>query len=49
MPRDWVAQTGNLVWYRGHKQGGQFAAWELPATFVKGMEDFVAEVWPKAK
>ena len=49
VPRAWVAETGNLVWYREHKQGGHFAAWELPETFVKDLEDFVADVWPKAK
>ncbi|CAK3766199.1 epoxide hydrolase [Lecanosticta acicola] len=49
VPRDWVAETGNLVWYRGHKEGGHFAAMEKPALFVKDMEDFVGEVWEKVK
>lgn len=49
VPRDWVAETGNLVWFRAHNEGGHFAAMEKPALFVKDMEDFVSEVWPKAK
>lgn len=49
VPRKWVEQTGNLVWYREHDEGGHFAAMEKPGNFIKDMEDFVAEVWPKAK
>lgn len=49
VPKAWVAETGNLVWYRGHMEGGHFAAMEKPALFVKDMEDFVSEVWPQAK
>ncbi|CAK1357041.1 unnamed protein product [Cercospora beticola] len=49
VPRDWVATSGNLVWYRAHKEGGHFAAMERADLFVKDREDFVAEVWPKAK
>jgi microsomal epoxide hydrolase len=29
-------------------EGGHFAAMERPDLFVKDMEDFVGEVWPKA-
>lgn len=47
--RDWVAETGNLVCFRAHEEGGHFAAMEKPQLFVKDMEEFVAEVWPKAK
>lgn len=49
VPRAWVAETGNLVWYRGHKEGGHFAAWEKPGLFVKDLEDFVREVWGKGR
>ena len=42
-------QTGNLVWHREHDNGGHFAAMEVPKDFVQDMEDFVKEVWPKAK
>lgn len=49
VPRSWVEKTGNLVWYRAHKEGGHFAAMEKPKLFVKDMEDFVGEVWEKAK
>ncbi|KAK4899675.1 hypothetical protein LTR27_002941 [Elasticomyces elasticus] len=46
VPKAWVAKSGNLVWYRGHDEGGHFAATEKPKLFVKDMEDFVEEVWP---
>lgn len=49
VPKDWVATTGNLVWYQGHKEGGHFAAMEKPANFVKDMEDFIKEVRPMVK
>jgi hypothetical protein len=49
VPKKWVAETGNLVWYRAHESGGHFAAMEKPEPFVKDMEDFVRDVWPKAK
>lgn len=44
IPKAWVAKTGNLVWYRGHLEGGHFAAMEKPELFVKDMEDFVGEL-----
>ncbi|KAF7188548.1 putative epoxide hydrolase [Pseudocercospora fuligena] len=49
VPQAWVKETGNLVWYKEHDQGGHFAAMEKPELFVTDMENFVAEVWPKAK
>lgn len=49
IPVDWVKVKANLVWFREHTEGGHFAAWERPDLFVKDMEDFVGEVWPKAK
>ncbi|KAK4948293.1 hypothetical protein LTR10_012827 [Elasticomyces elasticus] len=49
VPKDWVAKSGNLVWYRGHDEGGHFAAMEKPKLFVKDLEDFVEEVWPMVK
>ncbi|KAK5703892.1 hypothetical protein LTR97_002905 [Elasticomyces elasticus] len=49
VPKDWVAKSGNLVWYRGHDEGGHFAAMEKPKLFVKDMEEFVEEVWPMVK
>ncbi|KAH9845569.1 Epoxide hydrolase [Teratosphaeria destructans] len=48
VPKDWVAKTGNLVWYRAHMEGGHFAAMERPDLFIKDMEDFVGEVWPQS-
>ncbi|KXT13837.1 hypothetical protein AC579_41 [Pseudocercospora musae] len=49
VPQSWVKETGNLVWYKEHDQGGHFAAMEKPELFITDMENFVAEVWPKAK
>lgn len=42
-------QTGDLVWSNDHTEGGHFAAWEKPKLFIKDMENFVKDVWPKAK
>ncbi|EME83297.1 uncharacterized protein MYCFIDRAFT_52339 [Pseudocercospora fijiensis CIRAD86] len=49
VPKAWVKETGNLVWYKEHDSGGHFAAMEKPELFVSDMESFIAEVWPKAK
>ncbi|KAK3678759.1 hypothetical protein LTR78_001212 [Recurvomyces mirabilis] len=46
VPKDWVKETGNMVWYREHTEGGHFMAMETPKAFVKDMEDFIAQVWP---
>lgn len=46
IPKAWVEKTGNLVWYREHKEGGHFASLEKPELFVKDIEDFVKDVWP---
>lgn len=48
-PKDWVAKTGNMVWFKAHDAGGHFAAWERPDLFVGDMEDFVSKVWPTAR
>jgi len=48
-PQTWVAETGNLVFWRAHMEGGHFAAMEKPELFIKDMEAFVADVWPTAK
>jgi hypothetical protein len=37
------------VWHREHKTGGHFAAMEQPKEFTQDVEDFIKEVWPKAK
>ncbi|WPH00867.1 Hypothetical protein R9X50_00369800 [Acrodontium crateriforme] len=50
MPKSWIASTcDDLAWFRMHQDGGHFAAMEQPRKFVEDMEDFVKEVWPKAK
>jgi microsomal epoxide hydrolase len=48
MPKSWVEKTGNVVWYKGHTEGGHFAAMEKPKMFVEDMESFVKEIWPCA-
>jgi microsomal epoxide hydrolase len=48
-PKDWVATTGNMTWFRAHDEGGHFAAWEKPEIFVRDMEDFTAETWDTVK
>jgi microsomal epoxide hydrolase len=49
VPVELVAKTGNLVFHREHSSGGHFAAMEKPQQFTKDIEDFIKEVWPKAK
>lgn len=49
MPVSWVEATGNLVWHKSHTEGGHFAAMEKPEIFVQDMEEFLKDVWPKAK
>jgi len=44
-PISWVRSTGNLAWSRTHSEGGHFAALEMPDTFLRDIEDFVASVW----
>ena len=44
-----MAEIGNLVWTRKHDNDGHFVANDAPAHAGKEIEDFVAEVWPKAK
>lgn len=45
VPRVWVETTGELVWWRSRKKGGQFAAVERSEVLLKDLEDFVSEVW----
>jgi len=49
VPKDWMAKTCTLVWYKGHMEGGHFAAMEKPKLFVRDMEDFVRVVKPTIK
>ncbi|KZF25282.1 alpha/beta-hydrolase [Xylona heveae TC161] len=44
-PRSWIAQTGNLVFFRRHSKGGHFAALEQPKVMLQDIEDFIAQVW----
>ncbi|KAJ5619978.1 hypothetical protein N7510_003962 [Penicillium lagena] len=45
IPRSWVATTGNLVFYRAHKQGGHFAAVEKPEVLLADLLEFITQVW----
>ena len=45
IPKSWVEQTGNLVWYREHTEGGHFAAMEKPKLLAQDVEDFIKQVW----
>ncbi|KAK0704028.1 epoxide hydrolase 1 [Lasiosphaeria miniovina] len=40
-PREWIAATGNLVFWRSHDVGGHFAALEQPAALLANLEEFV--------
>jgi microsomal epoxide hydrolase len=46
IPKDWVATTGNMVWFRAHDAGGHFAALEKPKEFLQDVEDFIEVAWP---
>ncbi|KAG9800908.1 epoxide hydrolase 1, partial [Aureobasidium melanogenum] len=43
VPKSWAATTGNLTFFRAHKNGGHFAAIEQTETFLKDLEEFVQE------
>ncbi|KAL3417497.1 putative epoxide hydrolase [Phlyctema vagabunda] len=45
VPVSWAATTGNLVWSKGHKKGGHFAAFEQPQDIKDDVEEFIAQVW----
>ncbi|TAQ88112.1 hypothetical protein B7494_g3562 [Chlorociboria aeruginascens] len=44
-PKDWVATTGNLVFFRRHETGGHFAAFERPYELLADVEEFIKQVW----
>ena len=44
VPRAWIEKTGNLVFFRPHKQGGHFAALENPVVLLEDLEDFIASL-----
>ncbi|KAM0790792.1 hypothetical protein ACM66B_004640 [Microbotryomycetes sp. NB124-2] len=48
-PREWIADTGNLVHYREHESGGHFAAVEKPEELLDDVQDFISQVWQNAK
>ena len=49
VPKAWVEKTGDLVWYRGHDEGGHFAAMEKPKLFTADIVDFIKEAWPNTQ
>lgn len=42
-PRYYVAQYGNLVFYRDHEKGGHFPGAENPAGYVQDIREFLGE------
>ncbi|RFU74149.1 epoxide hydrolase [Trichoderma arundinaceum] len=40
-PKDWIATSGNLVFFKRHEKGGHFAALEQPAALLGDVEEFV--------
>ncbi|KAL7791955.1 Alpha/Beta hydrolase protein [Trichoderma ceciliae] len=40
-PREWIAKSGNLVYFKRHDKGGHFAALEQPAALLEDVEEFV--------
>ncbi|EPE36539.1 alpha/beta-Hydrolase [Glarea lozoyensis ATCC 20868] len=45
VPKAWVAETGELVFYRRHDKGGHFAALEKPEVLWNDLKDFIEQVW----
>ncbi|KAI8932687.1 hypothetical protein NX059_010181 [Plenodomus lindquistii] len=45
VPRSWAEQTGNLVWFGKHENGGHFAAVEKPEALWRDVEEFVKVAW----
>ena len=45
VPKSWAETKLKLVFYREHKQGGHFAAWEKPDELVGDMIEFYKSVW----
>ena len=44
VPESWIAQTGDLTFFRRHESGGHFAAYEKPDEMIRGISDFVKHV-----
>ncbi|KAL3491602.1 Alpha/Beta hydrolase protein [Aspergillus germanicus] len=40
-----VEKTGNMVFYREHKNGGHFAALECPSEIVQDLREFASQEW----
>ncbi|KAK5994496.1 Putative epoxide hydrolase [Cladobotryum mycophilum] len=49
VPKSWAETTGNLVFFKQHHSGGHFAALERPDILLKDVEEFVAQVWSRAR
>ncbi|KAH7303068.1 Alpha/Beta hydrolase protein [Stachybotrys elegans] len=49
VPQAWTATTGNLVFFRQHGRGGNFAPLEHPHVLLTDLRDFVGQVWQEAK
>ncbi|RAK72329.1 epoxide hydrolase [Aspergillus fijiensis CBS 313.89] len=45
-PRDWVKEACNVQFWRHHRRGGHFAAWECPQALVDDVAEFYREDGP---
>ncbi|RAH46628.1 epoxide hydrolase [Aspergillus brunneoviolaceus CBS 621.78] len=45
-PRDWVEEACNVQFWRHHRRGGHFAAWECPQALVDDVAEFYREDGP---
>ncbi|KAN0062036.1 hypothetical protein ACQY0O_006031 [Thecaphora frezii] len=46
VPRNFVEASVNLRWWRRHRRGGHFAAFEVPHEFTRDLQDCFAVIWP---
>ncbi|KAM6528983.1 hypothetical protein FALCPG4_009935 [Fusarium falciforme] len=43
-PRDWLSETCNIQFWRQHRSGGHFIAWERPDTLANDISDFYSSL-----
>ncbi|KAF7553412.1 hypothetical protein G7Z17_g3641 [Cylindrodendrum hubeiense] len=45
-PRDWMAETCNIQFWRQHEKGGHFIAWERPEALAADVAEFYRKTGP---
>ncbi|KAH7120258.1 Alpha/Beta hydrolase protein [Dactylonectria estremocensis] len=45
-PRDWMAETCNIQFWRQHEKGGHFIAWERPEALAADVAEFYRKMGP---